>query len=261
VATGQDIETRDHITGFREEISRAAASSQDAFFTWFNTAQSKDAAFVHGSWDFALHVAAPAAAYLRVPEDKTALEIGYGGGRLLASAARSFQRVIGIDIHDQKQLVEDELHARGLQNFKLLQVTGREIPLEPASVDFVYSFIVLQHVERYEVFHSYLGEAYRVLRPSGVAVLYFGRKGRFSNNRSSRVLYLLDRMLEGFWLPSGYKELPARVNETNLVVALHHAKRIVREIGFHPQKDLVSRKTVPDGIRLYGGQNGLVLTK
>ncbi|MBI5728358.1 MAG: SAM-dependent methyltransferase, partial [Candidatus Magasanikbacteria bacterium] len=33
------------------------------------------------------------------PKRQTALEIGCGGGRLLAAAAAVFGRVIGIDIH------------------------------------------------------------------------------------------------------------------------------------------------------------------
>lgn len=258
---GQEIETRNHITGFREEIARVADASSSDFFTWFNNAESKEAAFVRGSWDFMLQIAAPAAPYLRTPEQKVALELGHGGGRLVAAAARSFHHVIGIDIHDHNQLVEDELHARGIHNFELIRVSGREIPLEDASVDFVYSYIVLQHVERYEIFESYLREVYRLLRPNGVAVLYFGRKYRFSINRSSRLLYWADRLLEPFMLPKGYKEIPARVNETNLQISLSHARKVARKIGFLLLADLVSNKNVPDGIRLYGGQNGLVLAK
>jgi ubiquinone/menaquinone biosynthesis C-methylase UbiE len=261
VPVGREIETRDHVTGFQEEIAKVANTSGDDFFTWFNQARNKEAAFIRGSWDFMLHIAAPAAPYLAAPEEKIALEIGHGGGRLLAAASKSFARVIGIDIHDQNQVVEDELHARGIQNFQLIQVTGREIPLASASVDFIYSFIVLQHVERHEIFDMYLREAYRLLRPNGVAVLYFGRKYLFSINRSSSVLYWLDRMLERVLLAKGYKEMPARVNETNLLISLHYAKKLARRIGFHPQAELVSRKTVPDGVRLYGGQNGLILTK
>ncbi len=179
----------------------------------------------------------------------------------MAAAAKSFKQVIGIDIHDQNRLVEDELHARGLHNFQLIRVAGSEIPLESTSVDFIYSYIVLQHVERYAIFHAYLREAYRLLRPNGVAVLYFGRKYLLSINRSLSAFYWFDRVLEGFALPKGYQEKPARVNETNLLISLNHAKKLAGAIGFHPQEELVSRKTVPDGVRLYGGQNGLVLLK
>ncbi len=51
------------------------------------------------------------------------------------------------------------------------------------------------------------------------------------------------------------------MNETNLQISLSHARKVARKIGFLLLADLVSNKNVPDGIRLYGGQNGLVLAK
>jgi hypothetical protein len=100
-----------------------------------------------------------------------------------------------------------------------------------------------------------------VLKADGVAVLYFGRKWLFSNNRTSRLLYRLDRILEKFLLPKGYAELPARVNETNLLVGLHHAQGVAEKLGFVVAESLVSRKAAPNGSPTYGGQNGMVLLK
>jgi ubiquinone/menaquinone biosynthesis C-methylase UbiE len=261
MATGQELETRSHVVGFREEITKVGDSSEDAFFTWFDAARDKNAAFVRGSWDFALHIATPAARHLSSPEEKIALEIGHGGGRLLAAASRAFGQVIGVDIHDNNTLVEEELRARGIQNFRLIQADGSKIPVDDASIDFVYSFIVLQHVERYEVFKTYLAEASRILKPGGVAVIYFGRKWLLSLNRTSTTFYWLDRFLERFLLPKGFSELPARVNETNLLVALHHAQKLASDYRFDVHERLVSHKAVPDGVAKYGGQNGLVMIK
>jgi tRNA G46 methylase TrmB len=95
---GKELETRGHVVGFKEEISKAAASTDDEFFTWFNSSKDKDAAFIRGSWDFMVHIALPSSKFLSTPEDKVALEIGHGGGRILAAASRHFQKVIGIDI-------------------------------------------------------------------------------------------------------------------------------------------------------------------
>ena len=36
MSAGKTIETRNHIIGFKEEISKAAIKSEDDFFTWFN---------------------------------------------------------------------------------------------------------------------------------------------------------------------------------------------------------------------------------
>ena len=261
MATGKEIEKRGHIVGFREEILKAAASSDDDFFIWFDSARDKDATFIRGSWDFIIHIALPASQFLSKPEDKVALEIGHGGGRILAAASRHFKNVIGIDIHDHNQIVESELSQRGIGNFRLIKTDGKELPLEDSSVDFVYSFIVLQHIEKYDIFKKYLNETNRVLKTNGIAVLYFGRKYLLSANRSSRFLYWIDRFAERILLPKGFQELPARVNETNLIVSLSYAKSLARRTGFEVLSQLVSHKKVPDGINLFGGQNGLVLRK
>lgn len=44
-------------------------------------------------------------------------------------------------------------------------------------------------------------------------------------------------------------------------VSLGYAKKIAKMTGFNIVSRLVSRKLVPDGVTLYGGQNGLVLKK
>ena len=214
-----------------------------------------------GNWDFAFHVALPIAQYIREPEHLHILEIGHGGARILTAASRFFKKAIGVDIHDENDFIMEELHKRGINNIELLKANGENIPLGNDSVDVVYSFIVLQHVEKIEIFNAYLRETCRVLKPDGIAVLYFGREYKYSINKSSNFLYLLDRMYEKIKLKKGYREIPARVNETNLKVSLPYAKKLAEETDFKILKTLVSRRKVPDGVSLYGGQNGLVMSK
>jgi ubiquinone/menaquinone biosynthesis C-methylase UbiE len=255
------IERRGHVVGFREAIAQAARQHEDAFFSWFDHAQDKESSFIRGSWDFLWHIAQPLAPYLREPETKTALEIGHGGGRLLASASRSFQFVIGVDIHDENDKVQAALRERGVRNAQLLKTEGAQLPVGSGHVDCVYSFIVLQHVETYAVFTRYFEETFRVLRPGGLAVLYFARRYRWSFNRSSRLLYGLDRLVEPVLLRKGYEQLPAPVNSTNLRVSLRQGTSLARSVGFAVMRTLVSRRRMPDGAALYGGQHGLVLKK
>lgn len=261
MATGDDIEKRGHIVGFKEEISRVSQISEDAFFTWFNESQDKDAAFVRGEWDLAFHILSPAWKYVSNPEKKTALEIGYGGGRLLAAASRFFGSVIGVDIHEKSELVKNELLQRGIKNFRLLTSDGSTIPVHDYEIDFAYSFIVLQHVEKHETLVSYMKETHRILKSGGVAVLYFGRKIYYSSHSPSRFFLMVDKVLESMFIRGGYREFPARVNETNLVVTLGYAKRLARSLGFDVVADMASRKKVPDGLNRFGGQHGLVLIK
>lgn len=261
MTTGSEIEKRGHIVGFKEEISKTSKISDDAFFTWFNESQDKDSSFIRGYWDFAFHILSPAWKYISTPENKTALEIGYGGGRLLSAASRFFNTVIGVDIHDNAVLVDEELRKRGIKNFQLLTSDGTSIPVEDNKIDFVYSFIVLQHVEKYEILISYMNDVYRILKAGGVAVLYFGRKTYFPNRKSSRYMLFFDKLMESIFISRGYREVPARVNETNLVVTLVHFKKIARSLGFDVVADMVSRKKIPDGLENFGGQHGLVLIK
>jgi ubiquinone/menaquinone biosynthesis C-methylase UbiE len=261
MATGDEIEKRGHILGFKEEIAKASKTSEDAFFTWFNESANKDASFIRGQWDFAYHILAPAWKYISSPEEKISLEIGYGGGRLLAAASRFFGSALGVDIHENSEVVRGELLERGIRNIKLFTSDGRLLPLSDQTIDFAYSFIVLQHVEKYDILKSYLRETFRVLKPGGLAVLYVGRKTYFSAQSSSRVHLALDKILETAFISRGYREFPAKVNETNLVVTLQHAKKLTRSFGFELLAETVSRKRVPDGLRLFGGQHGLVLRK
>ena len=261
MAVGNKIETRGHIIGFKEEISKAAAINDDLFFTWFDSAKDKHAAFIRGNWDFMIRIALPCSPYLANPENKIALEIGHGGGRILAAACNYFQKVVGVDIHDNNDKVDVELKSKGLISYQLMQTNGNEIPVEDSSIDLVYSFIVLQHVEKISIFKNYLKEAFRILKAGGLAVLYFGRKGILSNNKRSKILFLMDKLAEPFLLPKGFQEIQAKVNCTNLVISLSHAKLLAKKEGFTVLSQLVSHKSVPDGIQLFGGQHGLVLKK
>jgi len=254
-------EIKDHITGFKEEIQKVRKNSPKDFFGWFNTAKDKQEAFIRGSWDFAVHIALPISRHINSPENLTLLEIGHGGGRILAAASRFCKIAIGVDIHNENDFVMKHLNMAGIDNIELHKTNGKSIPLKKNSVDVVYSFIVLQHVEKIEIFKNYVNESYRVLKNGGVAVLYFGREYKYSINKSSLLLYHIDRLYENFTLRNGYREIPAKVNETNLKVSLSFAKKIVKQAGFSVLKTLVSRKKVPNGINLFGGQNGLILKK
>jgi len=258
---GDKIEDRGHITGFREEIEKAAGRSADDFFTWFDAAADVDASFVRGEWDFALHIARVIAPYLSEPEKKTVLEIGYGGGRILAAAARSFGKAVGVDIHPNSGIVEQELKARGVTNFQLFTTDGTTLPCPENSIDVVYTFIVLQHVERIAIWRSYVEETWRVLQPGGVAMLYFGRWAPFSLGRVRPLAYWAERLAERLFLTKGYLEKPAHVNDTNLLVTLSYAKTFARTLGFEVKAVTASRRRVPDGLAAYGSQHGLLLVK
>jgi SAM-dependent methyltransferase len=250
-----------HVDGFRAEIRKAAAMGPAEFFTWFDRSPGAPGAAIRGTWDFALHIARPLAGRVAEPEKKTVLEIGYGGGRLLAAAARAFDRAIGVDVHDCGDVVRDDLAQRGVTNVELHCGDGRSLPIEDQRVDVVYSFIVLQHVEHLEIHRALLRETCRVLKPGGWAVLYHARMSRFSAHRASRWRLALDVLLEHTVHFGRYREFPANINDINLRLSLPRARREARLAGLRPVDTFVSRRRVPDGFTRFGEQFGLVLQK
>jgi len=254
------MEYNNHIEGFQQELKKIKENSQDSFFSWFNNSKDSEQSFIRGNWDLFIHILSHVVKYINSPEGLIALEIGHGGGRILSAAARCFHKVYGVDIHNENEIVANKLSDMGLNNFELIKSDGKSIPLPDNSVDFVYSFIVFQHLEKIEIFKKYMQETYRILKPKGLAVIYFGRHYYFSLNKKSMFLVAVDRLLEKIMFKR-YSEIDAPINHTNLKVSLSYAKKIAKETGFEVLKTMISRKNVPDGYVKFGGQYGFVIKR
>ena len=257
----KEIYEGEHVEGFRSELDAARADSRDAFFGFFNNSISVDAAFEEGVWDFTTHIAEPLSSYFPVPARLDALEIGYGGGRLLSSATRFFGHVQGVDIHPHKDLVGAELRERGYEGFELFQSDGDNLPLPDESLDVVYSFIVLQHVQYLKVFQRYLEESARVLRRGGMALLYFGRFNRFSVNTTSLLRYMMDLAVEPMVYRGSFREMDAPVNSTNLQIHPIKAIQMGESAGLKLQRLLVSKRPASGSALRFGRQHGILLRK
>lgn len=234
-----------HRRRYAEAVHEARAAGGDAFQSWFNRAESEEAAFRWGYWDFAFHIlTAPVCARLDDPGSKTALEIGCGGGRLLNAAACFFAHAVGIDVHDDLDTVREVLARQGRRNVTVLSTDGRTIPVDDGSVELVYSFLVLQHLPRWATLVAYLHETHRVLRPGGVAQLYAARLHARNPLRA-------------------YRELDAPVNHVSLEVSPRHLRRLARTVGFEvAARAERAYKKPPDGYPdAPGGQFGLTLVK
>jgi ubiquinone/menaquinone biosynthesis C-methylase UbiE len=165
-----------HVALYSDAIG--ALDTDDEFHAWFNKADSAYHAQVNGFWDFAIHIATPAVRFhLKNPHEQVALEIGCGGGRLLGAASHFFRKVIGLDIHSSMDRVAHAMERRAITNYELVRGEGELIPLPDHSIDFVYSFITLHHLQSFGAFCSYVRESRRVLKSGGLALLYYG-KGR-----------------------------------------------------------------------------------
>lgn len=154
---------------YRAQI-KAVSSDPIAFQSYFNRCDSLEQARRNGMWDMACHLLVPEVAH-NVNTGAVALEMGYGGGRLMSAACQMFDHVYGVDIHDS---AEESARFIGADNFTLLRSeNGYDIPLGTGTVDFAYSFIVLMHVRGMDTFRRILSEVSRALKPGGVAHLYY----------------------------------------------------------------------------------------
>jgi SAM-dependent methyltransferase len=108
-----------------------------------------------------------------LPGRSVAIEIGCGVGRLLLSVAADFETVRGVDVAPTMLKLARELaHERGLANVQTY--LPHEAWDEPAgTVDYVYSWLVFQHIESEEAIVDYLKRIALALRPGGIAQVQF----------------------------------------------------------------------------------------
>ena len=100
--------------------------------------------------------------------DKRVLDIGCGVGRLSEFLADDFKRVDGIDI-SEKMIEKASQRLGHLNNVHFHVGDGMHYPLENNSIDFVFSYIVFQHMPSVAVIKENFKEVKRVLKPSGIA--------------------------------------------------------------------------------------------
>jgi SAM-dependent methyltransferase len=101
-------------------------------------------------------------------QERKALEIGCGPGRLMRAMSGHFGEIHGVDISDEMvRLAYEQLH----------DIPYAHVHVTPDSslgmfadnfFDFVYSYIVFQHIPDRNVVLNYLREAGRVLKPGGI---------------------------------------------------------------------------------------------
>lgn len=144
---------------------------------WFSRCSSVQDTTSMGFVDFYSRILTPEIyAMIGNPKDKTSLEIGFGGGRLVNAVAHSFKRAMGIDIMTEKcfAMTARYLTEQHTDNFTLMHFNDID-KIADKSVDFVYSFIVFQHFSSIQYFHDYVKLIKRVMTDNGCCILFLGR--------------------------------------------------------------------------------------
>ena len=110
----------------------------------------------------------PQIAGQRDPKSMAMLEIGCGLGRMTKHFAGLFGHVHAIDVSGE-MIRQARERLKALSNVSLDETSGDNLSfLADETIDFVFSFIVFQHIPDRAVVINYIREAHRVLRPGGV---------------------------------------------------------------------------------------------
>ena len=126
--------------------------------------------FASGRADFEQLILPSLASHGFDPSGKVALEIGCGIGRMTRWAAERFEEVIGMDVSEEMVKIARQY---GWPGARFVKGSGSDlVGIADASIDFVYSYIVFQHIPDRSVILGYIGEIGRVLRPAGLYCIH-----------------------------------------------------------------------------------------
>jgi SAM-dependent methyltransferase len=116
----------------------------------------------------------PVLARCDLPEaGKSMLELGCGAGRMTGSFAKRFKHVYAFDISREMLSRARQMHTAE-KNILWLVSNGADLSCVASdSMDFVFSYLVLQHLPEEALALRYIREMLRVLRPGGVFLIQF----------------------------------------------------------------------------------------
>lgn len=174
--TGSPAPAAGWLEKIRRDWDARAKEDARAYINWPDVANEDEAFFVSGRADYERYIAPFLARMQFDPSGKTALEIGCGIGRLARWIAPEFGQYIGVDVSPE---MVRKAAAYGIPRAEFRAVSGGDLSgVATASVDFVVSFAVFQHVPDKAAIFNYFAETSRVLRPGGIFRLHM--KGLWS---------------------------------------------------------------------------------
>ena len=249
--------------GFRNEIKELLARGDiDAFYHWFDGGETKEGAFKKGADVFNRVIFPFANKYIgdRLKNEPVALDLGYGAGTKVAAALDFFSKVYGIDVHEEFKFTLENIQLPKYREVELLTSDGHTIPVGAGAVDFVYSWLTFCNIGTIENVEIYLKEIYRVLKPGGIAVIFFTRLIRSSKNQTWKQVEA--DIKKEMAHPTGYREggPKSRVRTINLVMSMHMIEELAEAAKFQLLERTASWDNTPAG-RIYHGQYGIVIRK
>jgi SAM-dependent methyltransferase len=120
------------------------------------------------------------------PARSSMAELGCGAGRMTRSFAQRFQSVAAVDISAEMQSRAKE-YLRSFSNIQWVLSNGETLScLNSNSSDFVFSYLVLQHMPNKELVYGCIQEMMRILRPGGAFLFQFNGSDQPTMNWKGR---------------------------------------------------------------------------
>lgn len=152
---------------------------------------------------------------------EVALDFGCGAGRLTQALATHYEKVIGLDISEPMLATARRLDRSGGRAVFQHNATADLSVIPSASIDLVFTSIVLQHVPP-DAAKSYLLEFGRVLRPGGAAIIVMPSsirptlQGILFRYAPPAVVEALQQRLLHYPAPMRMNTMPARIMTSHL---------------------------------------------
>ena len=135
-------------------------------YLWAEASDSEESFRAAGERDYRKHVQEFLAALGLDPHELTALEIGAGAGRVSEFLCRNFRGLVAVDI--SRAMMSIGRKRFEAENILWLCNDGKDLgAMASASVDFIFSHVVFQHIPDAGRAAAYVREAGRVLKPGG----------------------------------------------------------------------------------------------
>jgi len=148
---------------------------------------NEDSFFASGEQDY-LRLVEPVLEKLSLtPSTGSMAELGCGAGRMTRGFAKRFRAVTAVDISAEMQ-ARARNYLQSFPNIRWVLTDGETLAgIESGAVDFVFSYLVLQHMPDKVVVYGAIREMMRILAPGGAFLFQFNGshaptmnwKGRF----------------------------------------------------------------------------------
>jgi SAM-dependent methyltransferase len=207
IALREDFQIMDAANLMRQDWDERARKDAFHYIASWRKDWTPESFFQSGEEDYGRFVAPIFDRWRWESQDKAMLELGCGAGRMTRSFARRFSRVYAFDI--SKEMLG---HAKALfpeaSNINWILGNGFDLSgLGDETVDFAFSYIVLQHMPEPPFAVRYIREMLRVLKPGGMFLFQFNSVPKMTMNWKGQLAW---RIVDFPWA-LGFRQASRRV--------------------------------------------------